>query len=961
MKERDTDDGPTPAPPMVSTLGHAVARQRLRAALLGETMPAVRVDRFALQRELGRGGMGTVWLARDEQLDRQVALKFLRRTSSGDEGEQRLLAEAQSLAQLSHPNVVPVYDAGRHEGRVWVAMEFVPGRTLREWGQTERPSPRQRLDAWLEAGRGLAAVHAAGLVHRDIKPDNVLRGDDGRVRIIDFGLVRRLSDTASKSRTTMEHADDSVSAPVSSSERAQTREGQFLGTPAYAPPEQRRGETVDARADQFSFALSLWESLTGQRPDREGLPSRAGELMRGAGEEHLSKRVHRALSRGLCRDPSQRFETIEALLHALTPRTGRKVLAAVLATGTVMGASGLAVGLTSAPDAAPPPCVATGQPMDQRWTGTRRGSVSDLPGGAGAHAVTALDDFADRWRDAARQSCEEVKVEQIRSPRSLDVRRHCLEGQLDRFDTLTETLANGGSTALGQVGPGLAALEDPAQCLAPALLQGADEPSAVEHAEPLREIRRELFSVRLGLDEPALAARRDRAAELMERARMLGHRGTEAKAASLAGFLALRDSDADSARAHYGDTLDLATGLGDVALMSDGWFGLGIVALELDLDLDRTDWVHQRQERLLEPLGHTPKLDARLWLQQSRLHFVRGELASAEALARKTVARLEEAGPTATWLLASALRQLADILVARGQPERASALQRRAGDLELHRQSADQASARASRADALLSEGMTQMAAGELEQAVATLERALDEQRATHGPRGADVAATHITLAAVHDALGDVDASERHARQGDALLLDAHGTVHPQRVNALSALGTVAFRRSSFADAARQYERALRVAELQSDTDPVDLATHRANLGEALYRNGELPRARVMLERGVEELRAALGEDAPELAIPSKALGEVLLKQDDGAAARQRLEHALRLLERYGISDVERAETRWALARALRATEDHALARTAAERAAEEFDAMGPTWKARSREIRDWLTNEPKE
>ncbi|MCH9682152.1 MAG: protein kinase, partial [Deltaproteobacteria bacterium] len=137
-----------PAVPEVSTLGYAVARQRLRSALLGETAEPIHIDRFALRRELGHGGMGTVWLAHDSQLDRLVALKFLRRASAGEARELHLFAEAQSLAKLSHPNVVPVFDVGRHEGRVWVAMEFVPGQTLREWAAHDDPGPRLRLEAW---------------------------------------------------------------------------------------------------------------------------------------------------------------------------------------------------------------------------------------------------------------------------------------------------------------------------------------------------------------------------------------------------------------------------------------------------------------------------------------------------------------------------------------------------------------------------------------------------------------------------------------------------------------------------------------------------------------------------------------------------------------------------------------------------------------------------------------------
>src|SRR5690606_38742205 len=146
--------------------------------------PGMRLDRFELGAVLGSGGMGMVYEAWDTKLQRRVALKFLRRSGDGAISERRLLREAQGLAQLAHPNVILVYDIGHDEGRVWIAMEYVAGQTLRAWINSGERSRAEILERWIAAGRGLASVHAAGLVHRDIKPDNVLLGDDGRVRII---------------------------------------------------------------------------------------------------------------------------------------------------------------------------------------------------------------------------------------------------------------------------------------------------------------------------------------------------------------------------------------------------------------------------------------------------------------------------------------------------------------------------------------------------------------------------------------------------------------------------------------------------------------------------------------------------------------------------------------------------------------------------------------------------------
>src|SRR6185369_4160959 len=162
---------------------------------VGDVEAGERVGRYTVLERLGEGGMGTVWAAFDPTLDRKVALKFLHGTSADSEpgmaggAKDPLLREAQALAKLSHPNVVAVHEVDTHRGRVFMALELVQGKTLKKW-LAEKRHWREVLRALVEAGRGLAAAHAAGVVHRDMKPANILVGDDGRVRISDFGLAR---------------------------------------------------------------------------------------------------------------------------------------------------------------------------------------------------------------------------------------------------------------------------------------------------------------------------------------------------------------------------------------------------------------------------------------------------------------------------------------------------------------------------------------------------------------------------------------------------------------------------------------------------------------------------------------------------------------------------------------------------------------------------------------------------
>src|SRR5580692_2461113 len=261
--------------------------------------------RYEVRRELGRGGMGVVYLAHDRKLGRDVALK-LHRAGSGGGTIDRLEREAMAMARLAHPNVVAVYEVASVDDRMYVAMEYVRGQTLRGWLATAR-SWREIVAMVGTAGRGLAAAHAAGLVHRAFKPENVLVGDDGRPRVGDFGLAR--SDRAR------------VAVDPTQLATADTDTRGISGTPAYMAPEQLCGDPVDARCDQFAFAVVAWECLYGERPFRGAT---LAALLEAIERQHLpasSRRVPEAvrgvIARGLATAPEDRFADMPALLAAL--------------------------------------------------------------------------------------------------------------------------------------------------------------------------------------------------------------------------------------------------------------------------------------------------------------------------------------------------------------------------------------------------------------------------------------------------------------------------------------------------------------------------------------------------------------------------------------------------------------------------------------------------------------------
>src|SRR5215471_19257608 len=289
--------------------------------------------RYKLVEKLGVGGMGVVYLAEDPQLGRQVAIKLMDPKTSGtqsaSEGRGRLLREAQALAQLSHPNVIAVYDVGTSANQVFIAMEYVEGSTLSQWLAERKRTWHEVLSTFVQAGRGLAAAHAAGIVHRDFKPDNVLVGNDGRVRVLDFGLARPQPGKREQLTTAEGQAPAEKTPPRPAMLGVTvTLQGKFIGTPAYMAPEQLTGERVDEKADQYSFCVALFQGLYGTLPfNAYNFAALLEQIRQRKVNEvpnlsSVPSSVHQALLRGLSPNPADRLSSIEALLEMLDPSPG---------------------------------------------------------------------------------------------------------------------------------------------------------------------------------------------------------------------------------------------------------------------------------------------------------------------------------------------------------------------------------------------------------------------------------------------------------------------------------------------------------------------------------------------------------------------------------------------------------------------------------------------------------------
>ncbi len=443
--------------------------------------------------------MGEVYAAYDPELERKVAVKLLRvKPGNGvtlSEGRQRTLREAQAIARLSHPNVVVVYDVGTFEDKVFIAMEFVEGNTLTFWLEARPRTWHEILKVFLAAGRGLAAAHEKGLVHRDFKPDNVMVGRDNQVRVMDFGLARQTNDKPPAARTRPEPIPITIlssppdddgetvvlnadigAAPTQAFEPLSpvpdvrlTRTGAMMGTPMYMAPEQFRGLPTDARSDQFSFCISLYNALYGERPfEGEGLNALASSVVRGdvrnaPARSRVPPWLRKILLRGLRSRADERWASMEDLIDALgkNPTAKRRKwalasAAAVLVTALVVGArplltqnSRVCVGGPDklagiwdlpGPDGAEPPRHAQ---IHQAFLETGKSYAPDVF----ATVSAALTGYAQRWADMYKETCEATQVRGEQSAEVLDLRMSCLQERRDGLRALTNVF----SQATGEV------------------------------------------------------------------------------------------------------------------------------------------------------------------------------------------------------------------------------------------------------------------------------------------------------------------------------------------------------------------------------------------------------------------------------------------------------------------------------------------------------------------------------
>jgi tetratricopeptide (TPR) repeat protein/predicted Ser/Thr protein kinase len=873
-----------------------------------------RIGRHVVIERLGEGGMGVVYAAYDPQLDRKLAVKLVRTAMHDSRGtsdpQARLLREAQAMARLSHPNVIQVYDAGTHEGQVYIAMEFVDGEPLGKWmrrGESPRPW-REVIDVLSRAGRGLAAAHSAGLVHRDFKPDNVLVGKDGSVRVLDFGLVRRTDLEADGEAPT-----PSEGASLTPRGTQLTRAGFVVGTPAYMAPEQFADETADARTDQFSFCVSLYQALYGLRPfagdtaHELAYSVTEGELREPPKQAHVPGWVRRVVMRGLSKDPAQRFPTMGALLVALANDPARmraRATGAVAVTGLAAFAIWAAL-RDPAPTVDPLAhlCKGATDKLAGIWDDTRKQTVqeaflaTDLAYAPGAYEgfSAALDRYAHGWVKMHTEACEATSIRGEQSEELMDLRMACLGERLVELRALVDVYTKADAKAVDKAGQAAGSIPGIDRCAdVEALVRQVPPPEDPETRERLDEVRAQVAMIKAEYDAGHPKKAYELSGPAVEAATELGYEPLRAEALYYRGSVEIATGKYKEANDTLQESFLVALGSKRDDILAKAatvkMFVLGAALAKKD---EADEWYRQAEAAVRR--GGTGGA------AEAQLLNTHGLLLGMQAKHDEAIASYERAfeirekvlGPEHPHL-AYTVGNLAIELVRKGRLDEARDYVQRALDI-LRKTEGPQHPHVANNLNTL---GVILRSQGKLEEARATHEEALSIRESSLGREHAETAGSLGNLGTVLMDLGDYEAAVENMERALAIEEKRHGPDHPTLVGNLTNLANALRRLGRHDEARTRLERGIRIADKTGRSDHPEAASAHNSLGTLLRAQGKLSTAQRSHERALAIWKRKHGEDHPDVADALYQIGKDLLEQKRNRPALERFQRALAIHEK---------------------------------------------------------------
>ncbi len=795
------------------------------------------IGRYAVRSVLGAGGMGVVYRAHDPELGRDLAIKLVR--ARRGRPEEQLLDEARTMAKLRHGNIVPVFDVGSRGDGVYIVMPLYERGTLHDWLHATRRPWRAVLEVFLAAGRGLAAAHAAGLVHRDFKPKNVFLGDAGEPLVGDFGLAA------------------STEASIEPGGTASVTPSTIAGTPAYMAPEQAAGAALSALADQYAFCISLWEGLTGTRPtDAEtrtggSLTLPLPQVMATAAPSWLLS----AVSRGFAAMPERRWASMDALLRHLDRGRGRR-RRALLGVGGVAVVGAVAAGVLWARRSAAEPCPDPIATIAPAWGDSARSELTTallatgLPFAQGTidRVVPLLDGYATDWRTRQQAYCKAARVDRTESAALLDARMGCLAQRLTSLGTVTGSLRSDATSTIARAVDAVERL--------PALADCDDREALTAFPPPASPVVR----ARIAALEDALAtsaARQKLHLQPHQQAEDLSALVVSARDldwppilahALVSRAIALDDAESND-EAPAREAVEVAAQARDDRRVASAWL-LVLGALARANKFAEASAVEPAARAAIVRAGNDHDLQFTFTQRRTNRAMRSDQLEEAESSARELVA-----SAVAPDDVAAATGALAAVLATRGHPDQAVPLLREAARLaELH-YGAGHPTVEVNR----VSLARNLMLIGEKDEARAILESSVARLEAAFGPNHPEVAATLHTLGNLAKSQGDLQAARTYLERAVAVL----ETTDDKLALGLSvgALAGVVQRHDSLEASVPLYERALAILASTVGAEHQGYLSVEFNFAVVFLNLEQCARAIPLLEH-VRARSSALGLDS---------------------------------------------------------------------------------------------------
>ncbi|HEY4060221.1 MAG TPA: tetratricopeptide repeat protein [Kofleriaceae bacterium] len=857
------------------------------------------LGRFVISHELGEGAASVVYAAYDPQLDRNVALKLLRSRGAGL--DDKLLREGRALAKISHPNVVNIFEVGDADQQLYIALELVEGVTARNWARLDKRSWRDVRGVIVQVGQGLGALHRAGLVHRDVKPDNIVVDAD-RARLVDFGLVGA---------------------------------GAGAGTPAYMAPE----EDKDALSDQYSLAATFVDLVRAARSSRV--------VSADASRLSVPRRVRTALARALSPEPRDRFPSTAAFVAALAdpPRWPLFVGISGLAV-----AGGVLAFLHAAPTA-PGPCAdvpAAWTPIDR--SGVEAAFAADarpFVGDMRTRVLGRLDGFASAWKTERTGVCRAYHEKHELSDQGFDLRVACLERQQRAFAATVETIRSG---------PMDKAIEIAATLPTQDACRDADTLARVEPlpADPLARgaiaaVESDLARAKLAQKAGDAKAARAIAQSALAAARRTAYRPVIAEGAYRLADILERAGDVPGATPLVDEAIRVSAEARLDTIEAESWI-LSIVLRGLDGDAKDDELVAaSRASEAASVRARDTMVTAALANVQGLVAKNRGDYAGAAEHYKHSIEILR-ASDDANPQIAASLGNLSNVLPQLGDMTgaRAAADEAAKRDLEMFGAHHPQY------ADSLLALGMRENQMGEFAAAIEHQQDALAIIDASLGDDGPAAMTAHDNLASSLAQNHQLDEAKIQGQRALDLAIELRGPKHPITAQAMFSVANIAGEAEDWPRAEEYAQKALAIVMDTYGPDHPLAASILSNLGEWAGRRGDFKAAEAYLRQGMKGLSAT--PDSPYMAVVQTALAATLDAQHRDTEAIPLLEAALALRNKIGDDPVAIGDTQGTLARALWATGKKPRALELANAADKTFAEAGESASRYAEELHAWRT-----